>query len=144
MMSAFIITTIIVLLVRKYGKKFVYEFGNKDTIDKMLNSKLLKNHKKIEFIMFLLFFIPGTPKDLLVYIGGLLPIKPARFIAISTLARIPSIVSSTIAGENLLYGNWQLAILLYGAIFLLVLIIVLIVDKNKTTQKLINEIKKES
>ena len=58
---------------------------------------MFQNPKKVEMILFILFLLPGTPKDLLVYIAGLLPIKPSRFIIISTLARIPSIVSSTYA-----------------------------------------------
>lgn len=34
--------------------------------------------------MCILFFIPGTPKDLLTYIGFLLPIPPMKFILIAT------------------------------------------------------------
>ena len=64
MVSACIISTIIFLLVRKYGKKFVYEFCDKEKIDKIENSKLFQNPQKIEFILLILFLIPGTPKDL--------------------------------------------------------------------------------
>ena len=73
--SVAIITTVIFYLVRTYGRKFVYEFCNKEKIDKIEKSKIFKNPKKIEYIMIILFIIPGTPKDLLLYIAGLLPIK---------------------------------------------------------------------
>lgn len=101
LLSACAISTTIFFLVRKFGKKFVWEFCDKDKVTKIENSKLFQNPKKIEFIMLILFLIPGTPKDLLVYIGGLLPIKPSKFILISTFARIPSVISSTFAGEHL-------------------------------------------
>lgn len=99
--SVFITTTILFFIVRKYGKKFIYESFKKEKIDKIENSKILKDPKKVELIMIILFLIPGTPKDLLVYIGGILPVKPVRFILISTFARFPSVITSTIAGYNL-------------------------------------------
>ena len=72
--SVFIITAIVFFAVRKFGRKFVYSFCSKERIDKIENSKLFKNPRKIEWIMLILFLIPGTPKDLLVYIAGLLPL----------------------------------------------------------------------
>ena len=100
MLSACIISTTIFLLVRKFGRKFVYDFCDKSKVEKIENSKVFQNPKKIEFIMLILFLIPGTPKDLLVYVAGLLPIKPLKFIIISTYARFPSVITSTLAGEN--------------------------------------------
>ena len=144
MASACIITIGIFFLVRKLGRKFVYDFCNKEKVQKIENSKLFKNPKKIEMIMLILFLIPGTPKDLLVYLGGLLPIKASRFILISTLARIPSIISSTIAGDQLAVGQWQLGLILYAAIIVLVLIIIFIYnkfDKDKTTDEILKTIK---
>ena len=49
--SVFIITTIIFFLVRKLGKKFVYDFCDEKRVKKIENSKLFKNPKKIEWIM---------------------------------------------------------------------------------------------
>lgn len=144
MASACIISTIIFLLVRKYGKKFVYEFCNKDKIDKIENSKLFQNPQKIEFILLILFLIPGTPKDLLVYISGLLPIKPLKFILISTFARFPSVISSTLVGANIVDGNWKIGVILYAAIVLAVGIIIFIInkfDKDGITKQVIKTIK---
>lgn len=100
MVSSAIISGMIFLLVRKLGRKFVYDFCDEKKISKIENSKLFQNPKKIEMIIFILFLIPGTPKDLLVYVSALLPIKPVRFIIISSLARFPSIITSTLAGKN--------------------------------------------
>ena len=94
--------------------------------------------------MALLFLIPGTPKDLLVYIGGLLPIKTPRFLALSTLLRFPSIISSTIAGDNLLKGQWKISALAYVITFIITFVVIYIVnkfDKNKVTEDVIKSVK---
>lgn len=144
MVSAFIISTTIFLLVRKFGKQFVYSFCSEERVKKIENSKLFNNPKKIEMIMLILFLIPGTPKDLLVYIAGLLPIKPLKFILISSIARFPSVISSTLAGENLAVGDWKMSIILYAIVFMLVAILVFIInkfDKDKTTNEALKIIK---
>ena len=136
--SAFIISTIIFFAVRKFGRKFVYSFCSKDKIDKIENSKIFKNPKKIEWIMLIVFVIPGTPKDLLVYIAGLLPVKPLRFILISTFARLPSVISSTFAGGSLVAGNWKFSLIIYGVTFLIVGVVIFIInkfDKDKTAEE---------
>ena len=122
MISAFIISTTIFLLVRKFGRRFVYDFCDKEKIAKIENSKIFQNPVGIEIILFVLFFIPGTPKDLLVYVSGLLPIKTHMFILISTFARFPSVITSTLAGSQLAVGDWKMSILIYVAILLIVAI----------------------
>lgn len=142
--SVFITTTILFFLVRKYGRKFVYESFKKERIDKIENSKILKNPQKVEKILIILFLIPGTPKDLLVYIGGLLPIRPLRFILISTFARFPSVISSTIAGWGLVEGNIKISVIAYAITFLataLLLLIINIFDKNKETKEALEVLK---
>lgn len=144
MASIYIITCIIYYLVKKYGRKFIYEFFKKEKVNKLENSKLFKDEKKIEMVMIILFLIPGTPKDLLVYIGGLLPIKSSRFILISTLLRFPSIISSTILGGNILSGNWKIGILAYIITFLITIAVILLLnklDKNKVTEDIMQSIK---
>ena len=144
MASAGIISVIIFFLVRKYGKKFVYNFCDKEKVKKIENGKLFKNPKKIEIIMLILFLLPGTPKDLLVYIAGSLPIKPIRFVLISIFARFPSVISSTLAGANLAIGDWKKSIIMYVGIVLIAIIIILIAnkfDKDKLAEKAIKTIK---
>lgn len=144
MVSVSIISIAIYFLVRKFGRKFVYDFCDEKKVEKIENSKVFQNPKKIEFIMLILFLIPGTPKDLLVYVAGLLPIKPIKFILISTLARFPSVITSTLAGEQLAIGDWKMSIVLYGIILIFVAILVFIInklDKDKITKEAIKSIK---
>ncbi len=144
MISAAIISAFIYFLVHKLGRKFIYDFANKNKIEKIENSKVFKNPKTIRFIIFILFFIPGTPKDLLTYIAALLPIKPLDFILISTIARFPSVISSTLAGASLINGNWKASLIIYGITFLIVAIMFLVMknfDKDKITDEAIRTIK---
>ena len=137
MLSACIVTILIYGLVRKFGRNFVCNFCEEEKVKKIENSKLFQNPKKIEKIMLILFLIPGTPKDLLVYVAGLLPIQPMRFILISTFARFPSVISSTLAGANLAMGDWKMSIILYIAVLILVAIVIVIMnkfDKDKLTK----------
>lgn len=143
--SVAIITAIIFFVVRKLGRKFVYDMCSEEKVKKIENSKLFKNPKQIEYIMLVLFLIPGTPKDILVYIAGLLPINPLKFILISTFARLPSIISSTIAGNTLIAGNWKMIILVYAITFVIVGMIIFIfykLDKTKLTHKILKNAKK--
>jgi uncharacterized membrane protein YdjX (TVP38/TMEM64 family) len=144
MVSAGIISTIIFSLVRKYGKRFVYNFCDKEKVAKIENSKLFKNPNKIEMIMFILFLLPGTPKDLLAYTAGLLPINPVKFVLISVFARFPSVISSTLAGANLAVGDWKKSIVMYLSIVFVAIIVILIAnkfDKGKLAEKAIKTIK---
>lgn len=142
--STGIISACIYFLVKKFGKNFVKFFCGKEKIEKIENSKLFKNPQKIEHLMLILFLIPGVPKDILVYIGGLLPIKPARFLLIATFARLPSIISSTLAGDKIAVGDWKMSIILYALVIIIVAIIVYFIDKKddkNSTKEAINTIK---
>ena len=130
-LGAFISSVIIFFAVRKFGRNFLYSFVSKEKIEKLENSKLFSNPKKIDSILFILFFIPGTPKDLFVYLAGLLPIKPTKFLLISTFARFPSIISSTIAGSSLVEGNWTMIIVTYAVTFALAGIIMYFFNKRE-------------
>ena len=145
MLSVFIVTAMIFFMVRKFGRDFVYTMVSKEKIQKIENSKLFTHPKQIEYIMLILFLLPGTPKDLLTYLAGLLPIKPSRFIVIATLARFPSIISSTYAGATLINGNWKIGLLMYVGIFVVVGIAILLAkkfDKTEITKEILEETKK--
>lgn len=141
--TAFFSTVLIYLLVDKLGKNIIYNFVSEEKLNKIENSKALKNTSRLDIIMFILFLIPGTPKDLLVYIGAILPMKPIHLILISTFARFPSIISSTIVGDNISEGNWQISLIVYGITFLITGIIIFISNKkgNSDTKELMKMMK---
>lgn len=133
--GAVLSATIINFGVKFLGRKFIYTFVKKEKLDKIENNKIFANEKKLDIIIFLLFFIPGTPKDIFIYIGALLPIKPWKFILISSFARIPSIISSTIAGANLVDGRWTTIVAVYVITFSLSGILIYILSKKEPEMK---------
>lgn len=96
-------TIISFYLARIVGYPVVKFFVSKEILDKF---EFLLNSPKIEAVMFLLFLIPAMPKDALVYIAGLTPIKPIRFFIISMVARIPGLIISVFIGSNLLTKDY--------------------------------------
>ncbi len=98
-------------LVRVFGRKVVELFFKED---KIRQYAFLQNEKRLGILVFILFLIPGTPKDLLTYIVPLTPMKLGRFLWISLTAKIPSLISSTITGHLAQEENWTAAIITYG------------------------------
>ncbi len=97
--------------VRWLGHSLVHAVVEGEKLNKL---KFLKNTKRLELVTLILFFIPGTPKDVLTYFAGLTPIKPIRFFLISTFARIPSVITSTYAGATLGDGHIWGFVIIYG------------------------------
>lgn len=141
--GVFLMTLLIYFLVRKFGRDFICTFVSEEKISKIENSEIWNNPAKIRTLLFLSFFIPGLPKDIFVYIGGLLPINPVEFLLISTLARFPSIISSTIAGSNILYGNWSIILITYAITFLVSGILLLLLNKKPDIRSNLMRYKKQ-
>lgn len=102
---------VIMLFVKKLGVRAVELFVPLEKINEL---KFINNEKKLSVFVFLLYMIPGTPKDPLIFFFGLTKIKISNFVVISTIARIPSIVTSTIGGEFLVDKNYLGAILIFA------------------------------
>ena len=101
-------------LVRRLGPKFVEVFFPEKEMKRLA---FLKNPKKAKVLAFILMTIPGTPKDLLSYFAGLTPLTLKQWLSIVVIARIPSLVTSTVSGgaageENYLLAGITLAITL--------------------------------
>ena len=133
--GVFISTAIIFWLVRKIGKASVYDLIGEDKIEKIENSRLYKS-RKAEWILLLLFILPGTPKDLLIYVGALLPVNTPRFILLSTLFRFPGIITSTIAGAYFAKGNSRTAIIVYVVTFIVSLILLRVVSRKEEIREI--------
>lgn len=99
------------LISRKFGIKIVEIFVSREKID---NLKFLKYSKKRNAIMFLLFLIPGTPKDVLSYCAGITDIKLSYWIFICVVAKIPSIATSTIGGSAIGGEKYTVAIVAFA------------------------------
>jgi uncharacterized membrane protein YdjX (TVP38/TMEM64 family) len=82
--------------------------------DDLTKYKFLQDKNRVELTVFILFFIPGTPKDPLTYIAPIAPIGAVKYLLIATFARIPSIITSTILGDSIADGRWVLALVVFA------------------------------
>lgn len=110
---------LVFLLVRIFGIKLVEIFFSKEKIDSL---KILKTSKNKEILFFIIYLIPGTPKDLLSYFAGLTDMSFKTWILISIVGRIPSIITSTIGGDLIGTKQYMLSII----VFIITLIISMI------------------
>ena len=111
--------TIIFKLVKTFGKDFVEAAAGSNTMNKL---RFLSDEKKLRRVIFLLFFVPGTPKDLLTYAVPITSISLRDFIAITLFARIPSVLSSTYAGDAFAESKFKTLIVTYLTIVVISLI----------------------
>ena len=112
-------SALIFTLTRRYGVKLVEVFISREKINEL---RFLSTEQKRNALIFLLFFIPGTPKDLLTYFVGLTDIKLGTFLLLSMVARIPSVLTSTFGGHLLGEARYLGAVILYGVTGLLSLL----------------------
>ena len=101
-----------IILVRQFGKKFAELFYPKEKLE---NIKILNNKKKRNALVFFVFLIPGTPKDLLTYVVGLTDMSIPMYLLLTGIARTPAIVISTVGGDSFgLEKYWQGLLFLIG------------------------------
>ena len=78
--------------------KFVLLFFSREQVD---NVHFLKNTSRLRTILFILFLIPGTPKDLITYLVGLSDLDLGSWVLICFIGRLPAILFSAMGGSAL-------------------------------------------
>lgn len=101
---------LIFLIVKKFGVRIVEVFF---PIVKIRKLKFLQNSKRLNALTFILFLVPGTPKDLLSYFVGLTDMKLSVWIFITTVARIPSLITSVLGGSALGKQKYEMAVVVF-------------------------------
>jgi uncharacterized membrane protein YdjX (TVP38/TMEM64 family) len=91
-----------------FGRPLVEKFVAEKVLEKF--NFLTTNAGAI--ISFLLFIIPGFPKDYLCYILGLTGMNLSTFLIVSTLGRMPGTYLLTIQGASIGSGQYETAILI--------------------------------
>ncbi|MBQ4528573.1 MAG: TVP38/TMEM64 family protein [Clostridia bacterium] len=103
-------SAMIFLLTKKFGLKLVELFVSSKNINEL---RFINTEEKMRRFAFVVFFIPGTPKDLLTYFIGLTRMTLGEFLSITLFARIPSVVSSTVGGNFIGEGKYLEAVILF-------------------------------
>lgn len=111
-------TVLVVALVKTLGMRVVGLFFSPE---KIAQTKWLKDSPRFELLMLVCFLVPGTPKDILTYVAGLTTCPAWRIVVITTVGRVPSIVSSTLAAGLAAEGNWIVAAAVLAATAVLAL-----------------------
>lgn len=128
-------SVVALILVRKLGSRFVYVFYPKEKIDAL---PILNNPRKRNILTFLLFFIPGTPKDLLTYGIGLTDMSIPLYLLLTTAARFPSVITSTVGGNAVGEKKFLWAVVVFAvtaAISGLGLLVYRQISKRHTAQR---------
>ncbi len=114
------------LIVRATGLSLVKAFVPAKEFRRF---EFLVNSRKTEMMIFILFLIPGIPKDVLTYIAGLTPIKTLKFLLISTLARFPGLLGSAYIGANLQKKHYSSVIIVSAAAVVLFIVGIIFRDR---------------
>lgn len=113
-------TVIVFYISRFFGYEIISKLIAKEKIDKMSG---ILNSTKGTVGMFIICCIPFIPKDLMMYIAGLTPVKASRLFLIYGLSRIPGTLIWVSIGANAYEKDiWGLGITI--AIMLIMLVIV--------------------
>ena len=99
-------------LVRRWGMALVEVFFPADKLQKL--RFLLHSSPKRTALFWLIFTVPGTPKDLLCYFAGLTDLPWSTWLLIASVGRLPSIVTSTVGGSALGEQNYRAAIIAFA------------------------------
>ncbi|MCY6957006.1 TVP38/TMEM64 family protein [Clostridium brassicae] len=110
---------LVYLIANKFGKPFVRKIVSENKFN-FIEKILEAGSKKI--IIFLLYLLPGLPKDIFGYICGVSDISLKDFAIYSSIGRIPGIFISAYFGAKIFTGNMPLLIFIavtMSALFIL-------------------------
>ncbi len=97
--------TICFFLGRLLGRPFLQAFVPAERMEQI---ERLIGSPRGTITLFLLYLIPGIPKDVLGYVAGVSPVGFVLFIAVSTLGRLPGLVGSAVIGSSAASRRWVL------------------------------------
>lgn len=112
-------------LSRTFGRPLVDRFVSKSTIERF--DYLL--HHKGAFLVFLLFLIPGFPKDYLCYILGLGHLSTMEFLVIGVTGRLFGTILLTLGGDYIRHHEYGKFSILVGVALIVVFIAMAYRDK---------------
>lgn len=98
------------LLGHWLGKRFVTRMVSPETMQRF--DFLMERQGAL--IAFILFLIPGFPKDYLSFILGLSPMDLWVFLVICTVGRLPGTLMLTLQGAQVYKGNYLASLILVG------------------------------
>lgn len=124
-------SAVVYQLVHALGAPFVQGMVSTEHLEKF---RKFEESGKLDIVVFVLFLIPGMPKDVFTYIVPLTNMKMKRFLILTTIGRIPGVLASTYAAHGFAEGQ------IVGPIVVLAVVIVIaviaILFRNKIMEML--------
>lgn len=117
--GALIGTVITYYLARILGHDIMHLIFSEEKIRKMLKTL---NSKKAVVLVFLLYLIPGFPKDICSYVAGLSELKLKPFLIISLIGRSPGMMGSLLIGRQVEVGGYVSAVVIAAIALILCLL----------------------
>ena len=125
-------SAVVFLLVKRFGMKFALLFFSQEKLD---SAKFMHNEKRMDLLVFIAFVIPGTPKDLLCYVAGLTDMSLKHWLIISSIARVPAILISTIGGNAIGSERYTFAVVVFVLTIILSVIGMFVYHRLTLTEK---------
>ncbi|WP_242971970.1 TVP38/TMEM64 family protein [Haloimpatiens massiliensis] len=132
--------SILGILIGSFMVYYISRYLGRDLVQKMVSKDKFKLFHKIldasshVKIIFLLYLIPGIPKDALAYICGIADVSFKDFIIFSTLGRIPAIFISTYFGNRIEVG--EIGSIVVISIVVLIIFIISTIKGNSILKKM--------
>ena len=82
LLGAFLGSVAVFALVRRFGRELVDIFFPREKLE---NLKFLQSSPKRDVLFWLVFMVPGTPKDLLCYFAGLTDLSWGKWLLLCTV-----------------------------------------------------------
>lgn len=128
LIGAFLGTVITYYIARILGTDAMHLIFGEERIKKMLD-KL--NSKKAVILVFIVYLIPGLPKDLCSYVAGISRMKLKPFLIISLIGRTPGMMGSLLIGRQVEIGGYTSAVII--GVIAVILCVLGIKFRNKIT-----------
>ena len=112
LIGAFIGTTISFYIARVLGRDAMHMFFSKDKFN-MYVERL--NSKKAYTIVFIIYLIPGLPKDIVSYAAGASSMRFKPFLLLSLIGRTPGMSGSLLIGALYMTGHYVAMWILAGS-----------------------------
>lgn len=101
----------IFVLVHKLGAPFVQSLVPTKHLEKF---KKFEESGKLGITVFILFLIPGLPKDTFTYLVPLTDMRMRDFLFLSNVGRIPGVLVSTYAASGFIEGRYVQSIIIFA------------------------------
>ena len=134
--GVFLGNTCIFILYKIYGGKMADYFHKNAEFD----FEAVRHSKRIALVIFILYFLPAIPYGFICFFAASLDLKYPKYILLTTLGSIPSLMIGVGLGHIAMAANWIIAIVVF---ILLLFLVILLMRHRAALFKKVNEFVKK-